>query len=139
MRKEFNNKEYVGVNQCRKSRCKCCLEIQEGQYFQSTKTKLQYKIKRNYLFKSEGVVYLATCKSCKQQYVGETKRQLKDRLTNRRADIKSSISGKNENYKVSIDDDNVPKKFNTDGVVADCIEYPSHEFVTTIISADIKG
>ncbi|KAI0981783.1 hypothetical protein GJ496_007423 [Pomphorhynchus laevis] len=61
--------------------------------------------------------------SCKHQYVDETKRQSKDRLTNRRADIKSSISVKNYNY----------------GVVAHCVEYPSHEFVTTIISADIKG
>jgi len=37
---------------------------------------------------SANIIYLVNCTKCNKLYVGETKRQLKDRLNNHRSDIK---------------------------------------------------
>jgi len=75
------------VTKCTHRLCKCCLAISTGTTFSSTNTKREYKINENMNCDTSNIIYLATCRRCKIQYVGETERRLKDRLNAHRSNI----------------------------------------------------
>ncbi len=60
--------------------CRFCPKKQHRGKFQSSKTKRKYK-SPPYTCNTRNVVYLITCNKCKIQYVGETYRSFKERMT----------------------------------------------------------
>jgi hypothetical protein len=60
----------------------------QSQTFTSTSTNKQYPIKHSFDCNSYNVIYLITCPICHKQYVGETGRKLKIRLSEHCADTR---------------------------------------------------
>ena len=52
--------------------CLLCRRLKEGNQFQSSFSKLSYKIRHRFTCKSRFVCYLVTCDICGKQYVGST-------------------------------------------------------------------
>ena len=77
------------VTPCKNRNCKCCRFIISTDIFQSTITGKIYTIPNKLNCSSSHVIYLITCQKCKKQYVGETNRKLKERLTDHRSAIKT--------------------------------------------------
>jgi len=87
-----NNNVVFSVTPCRNKKCKCCTVITMTNTFQSTVTNNEYIIANNMNCSTSHIIYLITCKKCKKQYVGETKRKLKERATDHRSAIKTKKS-----------------------------------------------
>ena len=80
-----------GFHNCKMPKCNLHTETIEGDKFVSTVTGQSYKMTQNLNCDSHNVIYLATCNkpNCKQQYVGETGRRLKDRAPEHIRDIEN--------------------------------------------------
>ena len=76
------------VTKCNNLRCKTCQIIQETDDIYSYTTKQTHTIFDKMNCSTKSVIYIITCNLCKKQYVGETKRSLKERVNNHRSDIK---------------------------------------------------
>ena len=76
------------VSKCNKITCKLCEILDVSNQFHSTTTNKVYNISNNFNCNSSGLIYLITCSKCKIQYVGETKRTLRERFNNHRSDIR---------------------------------------------------
>ena len=64
--------EQVGsCSACRDLRCSWCSSIRNTDSFQSENTKRSFKIFHKVNCKAAKVIYLATCKCCRKQYVGK--------------------------------------------------------------------
>ena len=62
----------AGCKKC--GRCKVsCPILKEGKIFSSTNTGKKYKIRQKLTCDSDWLIYLATCRRCKGQYVGKSK------------------------------------------------------------------
>lgn len=90
----INNNAILAKNHafkaCRSSRCLTCkLHASDKNHFESTKKVAKFTFKDNLSCNSTNIIYLITCRKCGIQYVGETKRELRERLTNHRSDIKT--------------------------------------------------
>lgn len=72
---------------CNKSRCVSCLYINEASEFGSTYCQSEFTITGKLDCNSKNVVYLIECNKCNEQYVGETSKTLKARLSNHVSDI----------------------------------------------------
>jgi len=94
------------TKKCKHPLCGCCDLILESNHFSSTKNNKKYPIKTNMNCNSSNLIYLITCKICHLQYVGETKRKLKDRLNDHLSNIKTnkittiSLHFKNLNHSI---------------------------------------
>jgi hypothetical protein len=73
---------------CKATLCKSCNNIEDNVYFYSQYYKKQFFLTSNLDCSSKNIIYLITCNLCKIQYVGETGRQMRLRLTQHRHDIK---------------------------------------------------
>jgi len=108
---ELHAENMSSVAKCNKRFCKCCETINVGDTFTSTNTKQQYYVEDDMDCNSENVIYIITCKRCRQQYVGETERRLKDRLNGHRSNIKNkqntAVAIHFNNYGHSITDLNI--------------------------------
>ena len=78
------------VTKCNHPLCNCCKSIQESNIFTSSTTKHTYTIESNMNCNSTNIIYLITCTYCKLQYVGQTKRKLKDRLNDHKSNIRTN-------------------------------------------------
>ena len=67
-------------NPCKTSKCRYCPKINKGGRITSTTTQRTYQSKSRVDCKSGNLIYCITCKTCKLQYVGQTKRRLMDRF-----------------------------------------------------------
>lgn len=76
-----------GSTKCNRSNCKCCSHMVETNTFQSTCNKQQFPIHSFINCNSRNIIYLITCVKCRYQYIGQTGRQLKDRLNDHRSNI----------------------------------------------------
>ena len=88
---EGNNqslKSQFKTTKCTLEKCLCCNSTIETNQFHSTNTKQTFTIKYNMNCNTSSIIYLITCKKCHIQYVGQTTRALKDRLTDHRSNIK---------------------------------------------------
>jgi hypothetical protein len=85
-----------GCSRCGK--CHACNILQEGGHFTSTNTKRKYPIKHKVNCNSSFVIYLATCKRCKGQYVGKTSTLFKRRHSGHKQEIKNRIGGLGHHY-----------------------------------------
>jgi len=90
--KPTNTRDNEGAFKCMGTHCKTCKHINVTKTFESTYTRRQYKIKHTLNCSSSNVIYLITCTLCNKQYVGETQRPLRDRLTDHRS---NTVTGKN--------------------------------------------
>ncbi len=75
---------------CDQPRCLTCrLHSCRTAHFPSTKNNKDFNIRDNIYCSSSNLIYVITCQKCKLQYVGETGRSLRDRLTDHRSAIKN--------------------------------------------------
>ena len=81
------NQALVSVTPCGSDKCKLCFNISPTSFFFSTVSKKRYEISEYMNCNTRNVIYLVTCLKCKLQYVGETKRTLRERFNNHRSDI----------------------------------------------------
>lgn len=77
-----------GSVRCPNIRCKACAYIVETSTFSSTYNKRKFKLKSRFTCASTNIIYLVTCSKCYKQYVGETGRSLRDRVTDHVSCIK---------------------------------------------------
>jgi len=87
----------TAIHTCSQPLCKLCSIITCTNTFVSNTTKKLYHITHTMNCNSTNVIYLINCLKCGKQYVGETKRALRQRFNNHRSDIKL-----NKNTAVSI-------------------------------------
>jgi hypothetical protein len=74
--------------------CKTCLRMQnEKTFFRSAKTEREYKITRHYTCQSDHIVYVAHCKLCNLDYVGQSIRTMRARHLGHRSEIRSGADG----------------------------------------------
>ena len=69
-----------GLSSCNKARCQTCGKIIPGDKVVSKTTDKTIQVKSALTCESKWIVYCISCKKCNSQYVGETKRRLKDRF-----------------------------------------------------------
>ncbi|OCT72343.1 hypothetical protein XELAEV_18035318mg [Xenopus laevis] len=86
----------TGTYKCGANICKCCGFINVSKEIQSTVTKKIYNCRTYANCRTSDVIYLATCR-CGKQYVGKTKRWLKDRVLEHlacinRFDVSSAVA-----------------------------------------------
>ena len=87
----------VGCFKC--NRCKVgCSVIQDSKKFVSTNTKRSYCIKQRMTCTTSFVIYLATCKKCKGQYVGKSQTPFNKRHSNHRQEVKNGRGGLGQHY-----------------------------------------
>lgn len=67
-------------NVCIKTPCDYCSKLDTSGKITSTTTQQRFTAKHNVCCTSSNLIYCLTCKTCKKQYVGMTKRRLRDRL-----------------------------------------------------------
>ena len=89
--------EVVGCFKCNNCRVSCPV-LTEGENFRSSNTGRTYKIKQFVNCNSKNVIYLATCKKCRGQYVGKCSTIFKVRHSNHKQEIKRSYGGLGHHY-----------------------------------------
>lgn len=73
---------------CNAKRCTCCrFHTKQTNIFKSEAYNRTFSINQILNCKSTSVIYLITCRKCKLQYVGETKRSIQARLLEHRSNI----------------------------------------------------
>jgi len=88
------------IRQCKHPLCKCCAHISFPNH---SKITLNSSMDCN----SNNIIYLISCTKCKLNYIGQTKRKLKDRLNGHRTNIKHkrntaiAIHFNNTNHKLT--------------------------------------
>ena len=83
----FNNNDnsITGCFKCSK-KCDLCKNfLKEDKVFNSSSSNRFYSIRQRLDCKSKNVIYLATCKKCKVQYVGSTSNEFKVRFRNHKS------------------------------------------------------
>ena len=87
-------------NLCRNFKCKTCPFLDTNNTITSVVTKESFPAKTNISCHSSNLIYCIYCKICGLQYVGQTKRELSQRLQEHLLNIKHLYSLKNNpNYK----------------------------------------
>ena len=69
-----------GSHRCTNTRCKACDYIVESDTCISSHNHRSFTLHHSFNCKSTNIIYLITCKKCLKQYIGETGRQLGDRM-----------------------------------------------------------
>lgn len=76
---------------CGSIRCGTCSHAMTGDSFSSTTNNKIYHYLQNNNCASKNIIYLITCAKCRQQYVGETQRELRQRVTDHRHCIRNKV------------------------------------------------
>ena len=69
----------AGMKKCNKP-CSICPYVNEQKFIKSSATNVTKELSKQHTCKDRNIVYIINCKKCKQQYIGETDRTLKDRM-----------------------------------------------------------
>ena len=77
-----SSRHLEGMKKCNKPRCSCCSFVTEGTKLKSSHSTYTANISSRSNCESSNIVYCITCSkpSCGLQYIGETKRSLKERF-----------------------------------------------------------
>ena len=86
-----------GCKKCGKCRVSCPVVV-EGVNFTSTNTQKSYPIRKKLNCDSSYLIYLATCKQCRGQYVGKSQTPFKKRHSNHKQEIRKKIGGLGHHY-----------------------------------------
>ena len=86
-----------GCFKCNKCRMACPILV-ETDKFRSTNTQKLYQIRQRMTCESAYVIYLATCKKCKGQFVGKSQTPFKIRHSNHKQEIKHGRGGLGQHY-----------------------------------------
>ena len=79
--------------------CVTCKRMTDGKTeFQSSRTKRKYKITRHYTCESTHLVYLARCRLCNVDYIGQTTQSMRQRHLGHRAEIRSGADGLGKHF-----------------------------------------
>lgn len=94
---------------CHKNLCHTCDHVIECSYVISNTNKFVFKIQQHLTCDSTNLIYLIFCKECDKQYIGQTKRSLRLRTNNHRADIvnitrTTSVSSHFNNGRCALED-----------------------------------
>ena len=81
--KERPLRDNCGMKNCGQQ-CTACPFIYEGK-FVKIDSESQWKINKRVNCETRNLVYMIECSKCKERYIGETKRSLKQRLSDHRA------------------------------------------------------
>ena len=81
-----------GMKKC--NRCVYCSYVTTGDHAKSTASDYHHQITQEVNCTTSNVVYLITCEKCKEQYVGETDRKLKDRFAEHQGYVRNKITSK---------------------------------------------
>ena len=87
----------AGCHKCNKCRVACPILVETNQ-FKSTNRQKTYCIRQHMTCNSSYVLYLATCKKCKGQYVGKWQTSFKTRHSNHKQEIKQGRGGLGQHY-----------------------------------------
>ena len=79
------------INDCNKPNCKYCKIISTSGKITSKGTGQTYSAKHNITCNSSNIIYCIECKQCQTQYVGQTKRKIKERIREHMYHIKKKI------------------------------------------------
>ena len=81
------------VYRCNRRRCATCAVIQPLRFFRSSLTLRRYTVISacDLSCSTTNVIYLISCTKCDQQYVGETKRRVSERLSGHRSSIRKRL------------------------------------------------
>ena len=81
------------------NRCKvACPVLDESKVFRSNNTKKVYPIRQHMTCTSSFVIYLATCRRCRGQYVGKSQTDFKRRHSNHKQEIRWSKGGLGQHF-----------------------------------------
>lgn len=76
---------------CGSGRCYTCrFHASNQSHFQSTTQHTQFNFTGNFSCDSSNIIYLITCRKCLLQYVGETGRTFRERMTDHRSTVKTN-------------------------------------------------
>lgn len=76
---------------CRSARCLTCkFHAFDSNFFKSTAYSRTFSIRQDLSCDSPNIIYLITCRKCHIQYVGETGRTFRERLTDHRSNVKNN-------------------------------------------------
>ena len=90
IRNRFTKTRNGYFSPCSDHKCKTCLHHTTfTQTFSSHRTKQIFDIQQQLTCTTTNVIYLITCRHCHLQYVGETSRSIRERLSNHKSDIKN--------------------------------------------------
>lgn len=79
-----------GYRTCGKLNCFTCkYHATDSKTFSSSKNNKIFNIRDSIYCNSTNIIYLITCTKCQTQYVGETERSLRDRMTDHRSKVKN--------------------------------------------------
>ena len=93
--KSTEPKQNPGFTKCNRRGYTTCKFSKPCKFFESMQNKQRFEIIKPTNCCSTNIIYLITCTKCKKQYVGETGRKLKNRVTDHLGDIR-----RNENTAV---------------------------------------
>ena len=96
-KKPYSTDDEPGCTKCGKCKVSCPV-IVEGEKFTSTNTRKTYPIRKKLNCNSSFLIYLATCKKCRGQYVGKSETLFKKRHSNHKQEIRKQIGGLGHHY-----------------------------------------
>ena len=76
------------------SKCSVCPFVKEGKTVKSKATNYKIDINTNVDCSTQNIIYLLNCKKCSQQYIGETKRMLKERFSEHKTYVNTNNKSK---------------------------------------------
>ena len=81
------------VSKCKRPNCGVCDYLIEGSEFHFKEGPV-FKIKNNFSCYSENLLYILTCKGCREHYIGQTGMTLRRRMTIHRQQIREPYTRK---------------------------------------------
>ena len=91
-----NTPQQKGSSKC--NNCHACPVVENAKKFQSTNTQRICPIRQKIDCDSSYLIYLATCKKCKGQYVGKSQTKFKTHHSNHKQKVKHGKGGLGHHY-----------------------------------------
>ena len=91
------------INECKKANCKYCNMLDKDGQIKNHITGRQHVTKHNVTCNSSNLIYCIECKKCNIQYVGQTKRKIKERLREHMYNIKKKVHTSDVTYHFNLE------------------------------------
>ena len=100
---QSNNTPTGTDNECKKTNCKYCSMLNKSGSILNHISHKQLCAKNNISCNSSNRIYCLACKCCNKQYVGQTKRKIKDRLREHLYNIKKEVHPSDVSYHFNLE------------------------------------